>query len=138
MKKLILVILCLGLFSGCSVYQRVQGTYIDVVGVWKYKAEEIAVPVTLHINDDYTYYIDTDGDKEKNIWGTYKIFRNQITFRDDRASQSADICFEPGIFYYDVYRQDITFEEIADQCKFRVMALSYQWTKVRKNKKSED
>jgi hypothetical protein len=134
MKRNSIILILLLSFSlvGCSIYQRVQGTYIDVVGTWKYKDESFGSPVTLTMNRDYTYQLDTNKDGKKDVWGTYKIFHNQIKFHDHDDSKSAKVCFEPGVYYYDVSGYDVYYQLVADQCPYRAAALSYSWTRVKK------
>ena len=111
---------------------RPQGT---IAGVWTYKDPSIASNVQLTFFKDLTYALDGNADGIKDIWGTYKIFRNQITLQDDRDSNSAKDCFEPGIFYYTIDEPIIIFSILADQCPYRAASLSYQWVRVKKNRK---
>lgn len=108
--------------TGCTGY---SGTYVGrpghLQGTWGYANTENG-PLTLTFRRNHTFEVDGDGDGQKDIWGTYDLFENRITFKEE-APRHLTECTEWGFYHYYFAKGQLNFTVVADQCRPRRLVL---------------
>lgn len=122
------------LSAGCSTS---PGHYLDAYygqpnllkGSWVY-ADPQNGPVVLTFHKDRTFELDGDGDGKKDIGGTYELFENRVTFKEEYPQQMTQ-CTQWGYYNYAVEHANLNFTVMADQCDPRELVLSQPFVRLR-------
>ncbi len=94
-----------------------------IVGSWTRIQE--GVTMTIIFKSDSKCEVDFDDDPEIDVWGSYSISGNQITFNDEGGAAS-DI---PGVYNYNISGNKMTFTLVDDESEGRKSVILGTWTK---------
>lgn len=86
--------------------------------------------MVLTFTNDRRYLVDFNGDGQEDIWGKYELLRNRIRMDYEGAIKSTD-CYTPGFYLFEVKKNVLVFDLIADQCIPRRMSLNVPRTRHR-------
>jgi hypothetical protein len=132
-KSLLSLAMIVLVASGCATLAY-TGTAGNIFGAWKFKDPQNG-PHTLTFKRDGIFELDTDGNGEKNIWGSYRLSQDWLILNDLGGESTFD-CGQEGAYRYRVSKNDLdlTFTLMADQCPPRTQALSPVWTRIIKER----
>ena len=117
--------------SGCVSICPFRIPAASLTGSWQFK-DKSQGPLILTFKKDGTFIVDSNADGQRDIWGRFELLENRIKFIDDKPRIISD-CYEPGFFYYAIYKDELNFTLLADQCKPRKFILSLSFVRL-KNK----
>jgi hypothetical protein len=129
MKKIVLGIVSILVFSGCSSVCQIAGQSADIVGKWQTPGGS-GQTISMTIKRNGTFETDLDGDGTKDIWGDYSQFLDRVNFSDNRE-ESVTECKNSGFYSYKILPgAEISFTTVADDCIPRQEALSVNWKRA--------
>jgi hypothetical protein len=79
------------------------------------------------ISSDTEWEVEFTGDDELDVWGSYAIAGNKITFTDEGGQYSSD---QPGVYEYKVDDASLIFSIVDDPVNGRSMLVEGTWTKA--------
>jgi hypothetical protein len=112
------------IFSFLTCYGQVAPSD-RVVGRWAKLINGRTMTFTL--SPDNKYQVEFAGDEETDVWGSYEILGDQITFNDEGGEYSADVA---GVYTFKVDDTSLTFTIVNDPVTGRSMLLEGTWTKT--------
>jgi len=83
--------------------------------------------MTFVLSSDNKYQVEFAGDEETDVWGSYEILGDQITFNDEGGEYSADVA---GVYTFEVDDTSLTFTAVNDPVTGRSMLVAGSWTKI--------
>ena len=84
------------------------------------------------ISSDTKWEVEFTGDDVLDVWGSYAISGNKITFTDEGGQYSSD---ESGVYEYKVDDASLIFTIVDDPVNGRSMLVEGTWTKAGDEKK---
>jgi CubicO group peptidase (beta-lactamase class C family) len=103
--------------------QQITKSSNTIFGVWQKEISGRIITRTFLPN--YKVQSDFSGDPEIDIWGYFRLDRNQIEFRDIGGAA----CNNLGLYEYSVIDDKLSFKLINDSCDGRISGLSGIWTR---------
>ncbi len=96
-----------------------------VVGKWTKSFNER--PVSFTMSSENKYEVEFAGDAEIDVWGSYSISGNQITFSDEGGEYGSN---ESGVYEFKVSENTITFTPVDDPVYGRSILVEGTWSKA--------
>lgn len=96
-----------------------------LAGKWTKTINETTI--TFAISSDFKYQADFVENGSVDVWGSYAISGNQITFSDEGGDYSADV---PGVYEFQVDDTSLTFKEVNDPLDGRRVLMAGAWSKA--------
>jgi CubicO group peptidase (beta-lactamase class C family) len=103
--------------------QQITKSSNTIFGVWQKEISGRIITRTFMPN--YKVQSDFSGDPEIDIWGYFRLNRNQIEFRDIGGAA----CNNLGLYEYSLFDDNLSFKLINDSCDGRSSGLSGIWTR---------
>ena len=103
--------------------QQITKSSNTIFGVWQKEISGLIITRTFMPN--YKVQSDFSGDPEIDIWGYFRLNRNQIEFRDIGGAA----CNNLGLYEYSLLDDNLSFKLIIDSCDGRSSGLSGTWTR---------
>jgi len=97
----------------------------QIVGKWTKLLNERSVTFTLA--PDQTYQVEFAGDEGIDVWGSYVVSGNRITFEDKGGDYSSA---ESGEYEFKATDTSLTFYQIDDPVTGRSMLVEGSWSKA--------
>ena len=111
-------------FSVLTCYAQ-QETSDLLVGEWTKTFN--GSTITFTITADSKYQVDFVENGSVDVWGSYTISGNKITFSDEGGDYSADV---PGTYEFQVDKTSLTFKESDDPLEGRRVLMVGGWSKA--------
>jgi hypothetical protein len=112
------------LFSVVTCYAQ-NAPSDQVVGNWTKLMNTRTVTFT--ISPDQKYQVEFAGDEGTDVWGSYTIEGNRITFKDEGGDYSSG---ETGEYEFKTTDTSLTFKKVNDPVTGRSMLVEGSWTKA--------
>lgn len=98
-----------------------------LLGKWTKSLNERTI--TFRILPDLKFQVDFAGDAEIDVFGSYVISGDQITFTDEGGAYSSE---EPGVYRFEVNDNTLTFTPVDDPVYGRSILMEGAWSKSSK------
>jgi len=114
------------LFLGCSKKDAnsVSPGSATIIGDWT-RTKDDGFLMTFTFTEDNKYEADFEGDSEKDVWGSYSISGNQITFNDEGGAFHVT----PGVYNYALTADQLAFTVTDDTGEGRKEAIIGTWSR---------
>jgi len=112
------------LFSTVTCYGQ-DNPSNPLKGKWTKSMNELTASFV--ISSDNKWEVEFTGDDELDVWGSYVIAGNKITFTDEGGQYSAD---EPGVYEFKVDDTSLIFTMVDDPVYGRSMLVEGTWSKA--------
>ena len=107
----------LGVLTCLSVTSPGEAEVQHILGAWQF-AQQQKGRLTLTFNQNGSYVVDFNGDGGADIQGIYELWGERLIFRDE-APQNVTDCRYPGVYYFAIQNDRLSFEMYSDDCRPR-------------------